>query len=247
MSSASLRFCMICRAIAGTRAPAQLACQVRALQNSWRHWKIERCAVGLEARCKCTWGDRTETVRAHLDSTGLAIAGPIRMQVDLAKIKAVEASKGHLRLRTSEGAIALELGDQAGKWAQLIKYPRSRIEKLGIKPGQRVLLVGLDEPELEAELESRDCVIVRRETKTPVDAVMVLIDEPDKLPLIARYRKAISADGALWVIRPKGKNTPVTEAQARAAALRAELVDVKVVSFSDTLTAEKMVIPRAKR
>ncbi len=32
-----------------------------------------------------------------------------------------------------------------------------------------------------------------------------------------------------------------------AAGKRAGLVDVKVVSFSDTLTAEKFVIPVAKR
>lgn len=203
--------------------------------------------MGLEARCQCTWRDKTETVRAHLDATGLDTSGSIRMRIDLPKIKAAEASKGCLRLRTSEGTMVLELGDKAEKWAQFIKYPRSRIEKLGIKPGQRVLLVGLEDSELDAELESRDCVILRRETKTPVDVVMVLIDEPEKLSLIARYRKAIAPDGTLWVIRPKGKATPVTEAQAREAALRAELVDVKVVSFSDTLTAEKMVIPRAKR
>lgn len=203
--------------------------------------------MGLEARCKCNWREKAEVVRAHLDSTGLDITGPIRLRFDLAKIKAAEAGKGSLRLRTGEGTLVLELGDQAEKWAQFIKYPRSRIEKLGIKPGQRVLLVGLDDPELEAELKSRECVIVRRETKAPVDVVMVLIDKPDKLPLIARHRRAISPDGALWVVRPKGKDTPVTEAQAREAALRAELVDVKVVSFSDALTAEKMVIPRAKR
>lgn len=138
-------------------------------------------------------------------------------------------------------------GRESGNLGQFIKYPRSRIEKLGIKPGQRVLLVGLEDEALDADLASRDCTVLRRETKAPVDVAMVLVDTPDKLRLIARYRQAITPDASLWVIRPKGKDTPVTEAQVRDAAKRAELVDIKVVSFSDTHSAEKLVIPRARR
>ena len=48
-------------------------------------------------------------------------------------------------------------------------------------------------------------------------------------------------DGALWVVRPKGAKTEVTEGATQQAGLEAGLVDVKVVSFSDTHTAEKFV------
>lgn len=203
--------------------------------------------MGLETHCQCTWGGETAKVRAHLDSTGLDLRGPIRLRLDLGKIKSAESSKGTLRLRSNNGVLTLQLGEKADAWEQLIQYPRSRIEKLGIKPGQRVLVAGLHDAALDADLASRDCVILRRETKSPVDAVMVLIDTPDKLKMIDRYRKAITADGAVWVIRPKGKDTPVTEAQTREAAKRAELVDIKVVSFSNTHSAEKLVMPRSKR
>ena len=203
--------------------------------------------MGLEARCTGTWRGETALVRAHLDSTGLEITGPIRVHLDLARIKAAEAHQGSLRLRTSEGTLVLALAHQAEKWAQFIRHPRSRIDKLGIKAGQRVRIVGLDDRALDADLASRACVVLRRDTKSPVDAAMVLVDTPEKLGLIARYRPAISPDGALWVIRPKGKETPVTEAQVREAAIRAGLVDVKVVAFSDTLSAAKLMIPRAQR
>jgi len=39
----------------------------------------------------------------------------------------------------------------------------------------------------------------------------------------------------------------VTESQVREAAKASGLVDVKVVSFSDRHTAEKLVIPLARR
>jgi hypothetical protein len=65
----------------------------------------------------------------------------------------------------------------------------------------------------------------------------------DRLPALAR---ALAPAGGLWVIRPKGR-AAVTEAEVRAAARGAGLVDVKVASFSPTHTADRFVIPRAAR
>ncbi len=58
--------------------------------------------------------------------------------------------------------------------------------------------------------------------------------------------RLIKPDGAIWIVRPKGRKE-ITEAETMAAGKRAGLVDVKVVSFSDVHTAEKFVIPVAKR
>jgi len=57
---------------------------------------------------------------------------------------------------------------------------------------------------------------------------------------------AIRPDGAVWTIRPKGKGG-ISENDTMAAGKRAGLVDVKVASFSETQTAEKFVIPVARR
>jgi hypothetical protein len=56
----------------------------------------------------------------------------------------------------------------------------------------------------------------------------------------------LKADGVLWTLRPKGSKD-LSEAEMRQAGLDAGLVDVKVVSFSDVLTAEKFVVPVARR
>ena len=48
------------------------------------------------------------------------------------------------------------------------------------------------------------------------------------------------------MIRPKGSSA-ISESEVMSAGKRAGLVDVKVVSFSKTHTAEKFVIPRADR
>jgi hypothetical protein len=50
----------------------------------------------------------------------------------------------------------------------------------------------------------------------------------------------------VWAIYPKGRRE-LSEDTVRAAGRRAGLVDVKVVRFSETLGALKLVIPRARR
>ena len=54
-------------------------------------------------------------------------------------------------------------------------------------------------------------------------------------------------NGAIWVVAPKGKGAPLKDTEIMAAARSAGLVDTKVVSFSDSQTALKLVIPLAER
>jgi len=62
----------------------------------------------------------------------------------------------------------------------------------------------------------------------------------------ALLKCSLKPNGALWVIRPKGR-PEISERAVMDAGKAAGLVDVKVVSFSPTHTAEKFVIPIAKR
>ena len=57
---------------------------------------------------------------------------------------------------------------------------------------------------------------------------------------------SLKPNGALWVIRPKGR-PEISERAVMAAGKAAGLVDVKVVGFSPTHTAEKFVIPVSGR
>jgi hypothetical protein len=58
--------------------------------------------------------------------------------------------------------------------------------------------------------------------------------------------KFMKRDGAIWVIRPKG-SPAISEGDVRKAGRNAGLVDTKVARFSETHTAEKLVIPVNRR
>jgi hypothetical protein len=50
----------------------------------------------------------------------------------------------------------------------------------------------------------------------------------------------------IWVVWPKGQKH-IREDDIRRRAIACGLVDIKVCSFSDTLSALKLVIPKARR
>ena len=79
-----------------------------------------------------------------------------------------------------------------------------------------------------------------------MDIIFLSAMHTSALGHLAALRGAIKPAGAIWVIRPKGQKS-ITESDTMAAGKRAGLVDVKVVSFSDSHTAEKFVIPVANR
>lgn len=57
----------------------------------------------------------------------------------------------------------------------------------------------------------------------------------------------IRKDGAIWVVSLNGKRAKIRDVQVIAAAKAAGLVDNKVVAFSETHTALRLVIPVAMR
>ena len=205
--------------------------------------------MGLAAWCAATLDGETSRGEALLETNEVLFRGDFRARVPLSEIKGVTVAGDTLTLRWRGGTLALELGAAAQKWAEKIRSPPSRLTKLGVKPGSRVALVGdfgfdaAFESEL-AEGGANDAAVTSR---TPVDVLFYAPTTRAALARIAALSKRLDPAGALWIVRPKGKDTPVPEADTRKAGLAAGLVEVKVAAFSATHTAEKFVIPVARR
>lgn len=169
--------------------------------------------------------------------------GVPRLVIPFSSIKSVEASDGLLKIN---GSIVLELGAPAIKWSEKILNPKSVVQKLGIKSGQRVAVVRLDDPAFCASIENSGASVSTGRPKKNSDAIFLGADTREELERIATLKESLAPRGALWVVRPRGVKQ-ITEVDVRAAGKAAGLVDVKVVRFSDTHTAEKFVIPLARR
>ena len=115
-----------------------------------------------------------------------------------------------------------------------------------MKPEWRASVVGVDDQVFVAELEGRVASLSIGRVAKPSDAIFFGATKAAELVRLEKLKAALKSNGAIWVVRPKGR-PEISEQAVMAAGKAAGLVDVKVVSFSATHTAEKFVIPVANR
>jgi hypothetical protein len=204
--------------------------------------------MGYDAACTLTCDGKTSRGTAWLEQKELVFRGPTRLAIPLASISSAIARDGTLQVRFGDRSAELTIGTAAPKWASRIMNPPSRLDKLGVKSGMAIAAIGIGEPAFMEEAAERAGKIARSAPRAgePVDLIFLGASDRAALARLVPLSKLIRPHGAIWVVRPKGRRE-ITEADTMAAGKRAGLVDVKVVSFSDTHTAEKFVIPVAKR
>jgi hypothetical protein len=198
--------------------------------------------MGAEATCTVTVGRRKDAGKALLETDALIFRGrDLRLSIPYKKVSSADAKDGVLRVTYPDGVAAFNLGVVSVKWAKKILNPPTRADKLGVKQGERVLLIGIDDEELVRELEERGASVARR-MSGDADVIFYAANNRAALARLSSLRSRLTPAGAIWIIRPKG-TAAITESEVMTAARAAGLVDVKVARYSDTHTAEKYVIP----
>ena len=202
--------------------------------------------MGNEATCKVQFGKQRSEGKALLETSEILFRGDFRLKIPFSTIKSAKAVDGELRLQTAEGLAIFHVGAAAEKWCEKILHPKSRIEKLGVKPGARVSLLGEFEPEFHAELGELTKSVSNEKIAADSDWIFFAADSRKDLSALAKISKSLKGAAALWVIYPKGQKH-ISENDVLAAGRKAGLKDVKVVGFSSTHTALKFVIPVSER
>jgi hypothetical protein len=202
--------------------------------------------MGYDAACTLHFDGRTTRGKAFLEQHDLIFRGPIRLAIPLKEITSAVASDGSLTVRFGRRTATFDLGTIAVQWGSRIMNPPSRIDKLGVKTGMAVLAAGAVHEDLLQEVASRGARVLKRAQAGVTDILFYGADRREALERLPQLKRALKQNGALWIIRPKGSQA-ITESEVMAAGKKAGLVDVKVVSFSPTHTAEKFVIPRPAR
>ena len=201
--------------------------------------------MGNEATCRVEIGDERGEAKVLLETEELIVRGAVRAKISFRDARDVAAENGVLQLRWNDRDVRLHVGAYAAKWAEKIRNPKSVLDKLGVKAEQKISLAGSFDDDFVAQLGARGADVSKR-LRVESDVIFLTAAKREELARLPKLRESLAPAGAIWVIRPKGIEA-ITESDVMAAGKAAGLVDVKVVKFSDSHTAEKLVIPVSSR
>jgi hypothetical protein len=126
-------------------------------------------------------------------------------------------------------------------------YTTPLLDKLGLRPGMRVALIDIEDPDIRPLIAERTTELTEGWPETDTDLVLLGADTTDALAPLEALAARIRPNGAIWVVSRKGAASTLRDVQVIDAAREAGLVDNKVASFSATHTALRLVIPLARR
>jgi hypothetical protein len=199
--------------------------------------------MGAEADCALRFKGKRATGHARLETEALQFrGGDLRLSIAFKEMSKVTANGGVLSVVFPGGTAAFELGEAAATWAGKIRNPPSRLAKIGATAEWRVSALGVTDEMFLQELEQTVATLSIGRALKNCDAIFFEADKAAALTRLGKLTGSIKPNGAIWVIRPRGR-PEISERETMAAGKAAGLVDVKVVAFSATHTAEKFVIP----
>lgn len=124
---------------------------------------------------------------------------------------------------------------------------RTAVEKLGVKPDQRVEIAGDVGPGLRRDVKE---ALGRGLVKSgELDGAIVMVESLEEAErTLDAYRPRLRDTGYLWIItRKRGHESYINQMQLVPGAKRRGLIDNKTCSIDDDRSGIRFVVPRALR
>jgi hypothetical protein len=204
----------------------------------------ERKAARREAPCTLRFGERVGEGTASLSADGLVLRQERRLSVPLRDLTVVATDDGLVEVSFPGGAAVLRLDALVRPWAELLaRGPRNRLDRLGVRAGQLVAVLGTVDGRFVEELHGCVAEVVTG-GGVPAGADMIFLaatqrEELGRIPGLAHF---IAPGGVLWVIRPRGRGE-ITEQDVAVSGRAAGMVVGRPLRFSPSHVADRLVLP----
>ena len=203
--------------------------------------------MGSEIHCSMKFGGKIFAGKALLETEELIFRGDHPLTIPFKKMKSVEADDNELTVVFDGGTVSFTIEKKAEQWQEKILHPKSVLDKLGIKEDSVVSIGGVTDKDFLNKLKSKTKNVSVKGLQENSDIIFYAADSKKELEEIRDLKRYLKSNGALWIVFLKGKLAKIRDVDVMAEGKKAGLVDVKVVSFSETQTALKLVIPVKSR
>ena len=199
--------------------------------------------MGREALCECTFAGSTAKVKALLETNEIILRGDIRMTAPLKALKNIRVQSETLCFNVDKHTVQLHLGAAvAESWAKKIKSPPPTLaDKLGITDKTIVRTIGeITDRALFNAISSAAQVSARNP-----NVILACIETPESLIATLKEAKAqLTRSIPIWLVYRKGPGHPINESAIRTTLRAQGLMDTKVASVSEHLTALRFNRPK---
>ena len=118
-------------------------------------------------------------------------------------------------MQTVNGLAVFEIGPAAEKWREKILHPKTRIEKIGVKPGAKVSLLGNFDADFLDELKPLAGSVTKDKVAADSDTIFFAADSVKELSSVSKIAKSLKGATAMWIVYPKGQKTHHRERRDR--------------------------------
>ena len=108
--------------------------------------------MGIETTCRVETEAGAGDARVLLETEELVVRGALKTRIPFKSVEAAVVDGRKLIVSHGNTRTVLHLGPEAARWADRILNPKSRLEKLGVKPSMVVSCQGIADLALRDEL-----------------------------------------------------------------------------------------------
>jgi hypothetical protein len=198
--------------------------------------------MGLEVVCVARWGGEASEGKLQLETDELRFSGSFRLKIPIRSMARVEAHDGILEVVVENGVAEFELGDRAEKWRHKILHPPTLADKLGMRAGTRVRIIGEPQPGFMELIEATGATAIR-EGSAEAEMLAAFVENRSELETL--FSSALPSV-PLWIMYPK-RRKEITEMDVLSRVRAAGLVDTKVARFSESHTALRFAPAKDRR
>jgi hypothetical protein len=203
--------------------------------------------MAMESACKLEVGREHYEGRVRMSGDHIDFAGSTKFRFRISEMRDPDRSEQSIVFNFHGNPVNIELSSlrAAENWIAYILHPQTLADKLGVKEGQTIRVMNLEDEDLLTSLQSKNTKMASRATSR-CDLVMLGVERSAELRQLEDISESLRPKGAIWVVLPKTGRL-VTKANVSAAAREAGLNQVDVVDYSETMSAFKIVRPSAPK